>query len=71
MKKSEFGAYRRYLEKTQKDLAGLLGVSLQAVHSYEQGWRRIPAAVERQVLFLTAAKTGACHKGTLATLPSV
>jgi hypothetical protein len=33
-------------------MAQLLGVSIKAVHSYEQGWRTIPAHVERQLLFL-------------------
>ncbi len=42
-------------------MAQLLGVSLKAVHSYEQGWRKVPAAVERQMYFLTVkqnTKTG-------------
>jgi DNA-binding XRE family transcriptional regulator len=43
---------RARLNKTQKELAQLLGVSIKAVHSYEQGWRRIPHHVERQLLFL-------------------
>jgi len=33
-------------------MAKLLGVSLKAVHSYEQGWRSIPPHVERQMFFL-------------------
>ena len=33
-------------------MAQLLGTSLKAVHSYEQGWRSIPANVERQIFFL-------------------
>ena len=33
-------------------MAQLLGTSLKAVHSYEQGWRTVPPAVERQVYFL-------------------
>ena len=43
---------RARLNKTQKELAMLLGVSVKAIHSYEQGWRRIPHHVERQLLFL-------------------
>ena len=39
-------------------MAQLLGVSLKAVHSYEQGWRNIPAHVERQMLFLIANMRG-------------
>ena len=33
-------------------MAQLLGTSLKAVHSYEQGWRSVQPAVERQVYFL-------------------
>ena len=29
-----------------------MGISIKAVHSYEQGWRKIPHHVERQLLFL-------------------
>jgi hypothetical protein len=48
----EFTSVRKRLMKTQREMAGMLGVSLKAVHSYEQGWRVIPAHVERQMLFL-------------------
>jgi hypothetical protein len=34
--------------------AQLLGVSLKAVHSYEQGWRPVPGYVERQLFFLVS-----------------
>jgi len=43
---------RKKLDKTQKQMAELLGTSIKAVHSYEQGWRSIPPHVERQVYFL-------------------
>ena len=33
-------------------MARLLGLSVKAVHSYEQGWRKIPGSVERQAFFL-------------------
>jgi hypothetical protein len=52
MEKEEFRSFRIRLKKTQKQLAELLGVSIKAVHSYEQGWRPVPAAVERQLFFL-------------------
>ena len=52
MDKTEFRVLRKKLRKTQKQMAQLLGVSLKAVHSYEQGWRAVPPAVERHVLFL-------------------
>jgi hypothetical protein len=54
MESKEFKQFRKKLQKTQAQMAQLLGVSLKAVHSYEQGWRRVPAAVERQLYFLTA-----------------
>ncbi len=56
MDSSEFSKYRKKLEKTQKELAKLLGTSLKAVSSYEQGWRSIPAHVERQLYFLVSRK---------------
>ena len=54
MDSKEFSYFRKKLKKTQKQMAQLLGVSLKAVHSYEQGWRTVPAHVERQVLFLVS-----------------
>ena len=53
MDSTEFKKFRKKLKKTQAQMAQLLGVSLKAVHSYEQGWRKVPAAVERQMYFLT------------------
>ena len=50
MDKKEFSQIRRHLKKTQKELARLLCVSPKAVQSFEQGWRKIPANVERQLL---------------------
>ncbi len=55
MEKQELVKIRKYLGKTQIQLAQLLGLSLKAIHSFEQGWRNIPAYVERQVLFLLVA----------------
>ena len=52
MDKGEFCKIRHRLGKTQKQMAQLLSVSPQAVHSFEQGWRKIPAYVERQMLLL-------------------
>lgn len=52
MTHSEFAGFRSQLERTQKEMAALLGVSLKAVESYEQGWRRIPANIERILYFL-------------------
>lgn len=52
MDKHEFARFRKILGKTQKELAELLGISIKTLHSYEQGWRHIPAHAERQILFL-------------------
>jgi hypothetical protein len=54
--KKEFSTARQYLGKTQSQMAQLLGVSLKAIQSFEQGWRNIPVHIERQVLFLLASK---------------
>ena len=58
MDNKEFARLRKKLGKTQKQMAQLLGVSIKAVHSYEQGWRSIPAHAERQMLFLISNKRG-------------
>ena len=52
MGKKEFSKIRLYLGKTQNQMAQLLGISLKAIQSFEQGWRIIPVHIERQVLFL-------------------
>jgi DNA-binding XRE family transcriptional regulator len=56
MKKTEFVNIRKYLERTQKEMAQLLGASMKAVQSFEQGWRNIPVHIERQVYFLLSRK---------------
>jgi hypothetical protein len=56
--KSEFIIFRKKLGKTQTQMAQLLGVSLKAIHSYEQGWRTIPAHAERQLFFLVSRIRG-------------
>ncbi len=61
MESNEFKIFRSRLGRTQKELAQLLGVSIKAIHSYEQGWRKVPGHVERQVYFLlsrTLQQTG-------------
>ncbi len=47
MDKETFSKARARLAKTQKELSELLGVSLKAVQSYEQGWRSVPVHIER------------------------
>ena len=58
MDSTEFKKLRHKMKKTQKQMAQLLGTSLKAVHSYEQGWRPVPGYVERQMLFLISAWEG-------------
>jgi len=56
MEKKELSKIRHRLQKSQKQMAQLLGTSLKAIQSFEQGWRNIPVHAERQVLFLLALK---------------
>ncbi len=58
MEKEEFVGARTRLDKTQKEMSQLLGVSVKAIYSYEQGWRSVPTHVERQVFFLLSRKRG-------------
>ena len=53
----EFIQIRHRLGRTQDQLARLLCVSPKAIQSYEQGWRKIPTSVERQLLFLLSLKS--------------
>lgn len=62
MDSEKFFQARKKLGKTQKQLAELLGTSLKAIHSYEQGWRSVPAHAERQLFFLLSRMRGA-NKG--------
>ena len=57
MQPQEFKTLRKKLKKTQKQMSQLLGVSLKAIHSYEQGWRAIPGHVERQLFYLLDRKS--------------
>ena len=52
MERDEFSRIRRYLGKSQSQLARLLCISPKAIQSFEEGWRPIPAYAERQLLFL-------------------
>jgi len=56
MNKKEFSQIRTQLGKTQLQMAQLMGVSLKAIQSFEQGWREIPIHAERQSLFLLVLK---------------
>ncbi len=57
MDSKQFRLFRQTLGKTQKEMSQLLGSSIKAIQSFEQGWRKVPTHVERQVLFLQALKT--------------
>ena len=58
MDSKEFKALRKKLDKTQKQIGQLMGTSLKAIQSFEQGWRKVPPHVERQILFLQVLKRG-------------
>ncbi len=61
MDRKEFYGLRQGMGKTQKEMAQLLGTSLRGVQSFEQGWRKVPVHIERQLLFLWAMKKGAAR----------
>ena len=63
MKGKDFCSIRKNMGKTQKQMSEILGVSLKAIQSFEQGWRRSPAHVERQTLFVLAMKMGSREQG--------
>ena len=63
MKAATFSKYRKKLNKTQKQMSQILGTSIKAIHSYEQGWRTIPTHVERQLYFLLARKLRGSDNG--------
>jgi hypothetical protein len=44
------------LGKTQLEMAQLMGTSVKAIQSFEQGWRNITPHIERQVYFLLYCK---------------
>ncbi len=56
MTKEEFHSMRQKFGKTQKEMANLLGISPKAVQSFEQGWRKVPPHVEKNLFFLSAMR---------------
>lgn len=56
MDSKEFVYLRKTLDKTQTQIAELLGTSVKAIRSYEQRLRRVPAHVQRQIFFLVASR---------------
>ena len=57
MDNTQFSNIRKRLGKTQKQLSQLLGTSLKAVQRFEQGWRKVPVHVERQLYFLLSQQS--------------
>ena len=58
---SDVRRIREALGKSQSEIATLLGVSVRAVQSYEQGWRPVPSHVQKTaalLLFLHARSQG-------------
>lgn len=53
----EFSLFRKKLDKTQQQMADILGVSVKSIRSYEQGWRNVPPQTERQVYFLLSNRS--------------
>jgi DNA-binding XRE family transcriptional regulator len=53
-----FSRLRAVTHKSQKDMAAMLGISRKAVESYEQGWRKIPATVERMLYYIAFKLNG-------------
>jgi DNA-binding XRE family transcriptional regulator len=58
MENMEFRILRQKLQRTQKQMSELLGTSLKAIQSFEQGWRKVPLHIERQMLFLMSTRQG-------------
>jgi DNA-binding XRE family transcriptional regulator len=58
MEKLEFSHIRKKMNKTQKQMAQLLGTSEKAIQGYEQGWRNVPGHVERQIFLLLSRIKG-------------
>ena len=50
MERREFSDIRNRLGKTQRELASLLCISPRTIQSFEQGFRKIPTGIERQIL---------------------
>ncbi|MBU0485355.1 MAG: helix-turn-helix domain-containing protein [Proteobacteria bacterium] len=59
MTSNEFTSIRKKVGKSQIELSQLLGLSVKAVQSYEQGYRGIPAHVEAHLYLLLSLNTSA------------
>ncbi|MFC2009808.1 helix-turn-helix domain-containing protein [Chloroflexota bacterium] len=56
MNNIEFSRIRHILGRTQEQMSRLLCVSPKAIQSFEQGWRKIPTHIGREMLLLLALK---------------
>ena len=56
MESKEFTNIRKHLGKSQSQLSRLLCISTRSIQSFEQGWRKIPVNIERQLLYLLSMK---------------
>lgn len=63
MNRQEFSKVRHDLGKTQMQMAELLGISVKGIQSFEQGWREVPAPVERYILILLGMKRAHTVRG--------
>jgi len=59
MNNNEFSQIRSILGKTQEQMSRILCVSPKGIQSFEQGWRKIPTNIEREMLLLLHLKTSA------------
>ena len=56
MEGSEFYQIRKYLRKSQSQIAGLLSISSKTVQSYEQRLRKVPPHIAQQMEFFLSLK---------------
>ena len=57
MENTDFSKIRNALGRTQNQMAQILCVSPKAVQSFEQGWRKVPTKIEREMLLLLSLKS--------------
>ena len=62
----DFRRVRRELEVTQAEMGKILGLSVKAVQSYEQGWRRPPDSIRRLLMVVFVSHRLWNHRHTIA-----
>lgn len=65
MVKDELRRIRKILEKTQSQLAAILGIPVRTIRSYEQGTRSVPAYIERQLFFILSQQQDTMTTGRM------